>query len=40
MDWVRLLKKIVITLDQMCFICTFCGCFIDVINEQCVLNLK
>ena len=32
-DWVRLLKKVVATIDNLCLICTFCGCFIDVINE-------
>ncbi|CAD8181009.1 unnamed protein product [Paramecium pentaurelia] len=39
-DWVRLLKKVVNTLDSLCMICTFCGCFIDVVNEQCALNIK
>lgn len=39
-DWVRLLKRILTTIDSLCLVCTFCGCFIDVVNEQCPMNEK
>jgi hypothetical protein len=41
-EWVSLLKKICAAFDQLCLICSFCGCFLstDTINEDCLLNTK
>lgn len=41
-EWVHLLKRIIISFDALCLICTFCGCFMsqDIVNEECKFNAK
>lgn len=41
-EWVRLLKRVVMTFDSLCLICCFCGCFmsLEIINEDCKMNDK
>ena len=41
-EWVNLLKQICNAFDQLCLICSFCGCFLssDTINEDCAMNSK